>query len=57
MSVTLSVAIVLAGVANFVREPQCLPIGIVIEVYGDGVAEAVVLLFMLSHFGEQTFKF
>lgn len=52
MSVTLSVTIVLVGVANFVGEPQHLPIGIVIEVYGDGVAEAVILLFMLSHFGK-----
>lgn len=57
MSVTFCIAVVLVGVANFVGDPQRLPIGIVIEVYGDGVAEAVVLLFMLNHFGEQAFKF
>lgn len=57
MSVTFCIAVVLVGIANFVGDPQCLPIGIVIEIYGDGVAEAVVLLFMLSHFGEQAFKF
>lgn len=57
MSVTLSVAIVLVGVANFVGDPQRLPIGVVIEVYCDGTTETVVLLFMFIHFGEQAFKF
>lgn len=57
MSVTFSVAVVLVGIANFVGDPQRLPVGVVIEVYGDGVTKSVVILFMLGHFGEQAFKF
>lgn len=57
MPVTFCVAVVLVGITNFVREPQRLPISIVIEIYGDGVPKTVVILFMLGHFGEQAFKF
>lgn len=57
MSITFSVAIMLVGIANFVGDPQRLPVGVVIEVYGDGVTKSVVILFMLGHFGEQAFKF
>lgn len=57
MSITFCVTVVLVGIANFVGNPQRLPIGIVIKIYGDGAAETIVLFFMLSYFGEQAFKF